>query len=194
MEWGSECGCGRCSKRSWGAWPGISACVRKCARVGPRRGAGKAELTGRSHGAARGSGHAGGTARCADEAGPRGRDRKGRTSEGNRCQQPGPTGQREGERERAGKETAADRWNPPVRRRGRATWLGRAGRLGCFGFFISLEFLIAFPFLFLYGFQLKLKPSFKFKLIQTCTAIQRIFKLSMMQHFMTHNVLAKINN
>jgi hypothetical protein len=34
-------------------WPGISACVRECARAGPRRGAGKAELIGRSHGAAR---------------------------------------------------------------------------------------------------------------------------------------------
>jgi hypothetical protein len=40
-------------------WPGISACVRKCARAGPRRGAGKAELTGGSHGAARGNGCAG---------------------------------------------------------------------------------------------------------------------------------------
>jgi hypothetical protein len=34
MEWGSECGCGRCSKRSWGAWAGdvagdlgVRACV-----------------------------------------------------------------------------------------------------------------------------------------------------------------------
>jgi hypothetical protein len=51
-------------------WPGILACVRECVRVGPRRGMGKAELTGRSHGAARGSGHTKGTARCADEAGP----------------------------------------------------------------------------------------------------------------------------
>jgi hypothetical protein len=31
---------------------------------------------------------------------------------------------RERERESEGKETATDRWNPPVRRRGRAAWLG----------------------------------------------------------------------
>jgi hypothetical protein len=54
-------------------------------------------------------------------------------------------------------------------------------------FSISLEFLIAFLFPSL-GFH------FKFKLIQTCATIQRIFKLSMLQHCMTHNVLAKINN
>jgi hypothetical protein len=51
-----------------------------------------------------------------------------------------------------------------------------------------------FSILFSLGFQFKFKPSFKFKLIQTCATIQRIFKLSMMQHFMTHNVLTKINN
>jgi hypothetical protein len=84
-------------------WPGTSVCARKCACVGPRRGAGKAELTGRSHCAARGRGCTEGMARCADKAGPRGRDRKGRASEGNRCRQPGPTGQREGERARGRK-------------------------------------------------------------------------------------------
>jgi hypothetical protein len=43
-------------------------------------------------------------------------------------------------------------------------------------------------------FNSKFKSGFKFKLIQTCATIQRIFKLGMMQHVMTHNVLAKINN
>jgi hypothetical protein len=40
---------------------------------------------------------------------------------------------REGERGRAVEGVAADRWNPPVRRRGRAGWLGQAGpaRLLC---------------------------------------------------------------
>jgi hypothetical protein len=42
-----------------------------------------------------------GAARCADETGPRGRDRKWHASEGNRCRQPSPTGWREGERARA---------------------------------------------------------------------------------------------
>jgi hypothetical protein len=80
--------------RGRATWSGISVCVRECARVGPRRGVGKVELTGRSHGAARGSGRAEGMARCDDKVGPRGRDKKGRASEGNQCQQPGPIGQR----------------------------------------------------------------------------------------------------
>jgi hypothetical protein len=50
MGRGSECGCGRCSKGSWGrgraTWSGIWTSVRECARAGPRRVAGKAELTG----------------------------------------------------------------------------------------------------------------------------------------------------
>jgi hypothetical protein len=85
---------------------------------------------------------------------------------------------------------------PPIRWRGRAR--GPAGLDGpvwvASVFSIFLKFLIAFLFLFLEGFQFKFKPSFKFKLIQTCATIQRIIMLSMMQHFMTHNVLAKINN
>jgi hypothetical protein len=32
----------------------------------------------------------------------------------------------ERERERAGKKATADRWGPPVRRHGRAAWLGQA--------------------------------------------------------------------
>jgi hypothetical protein len=69
-------------------WPGFSV----CARTGPRQFAGKAELTGRSHGAERGSGHAGETTHRADEAGPRGRDGKGRWGEGVWRRQTGPTG------------------------------------------------------------------------------------------------------
>jgi hypothetical protein len=67
-----------------------------------------------------------GTTRHADKAGPRGSEGKGRAGEGNWCRQSGPTGQRERGRERARRETAADRWNPPVTRRGRTAWLGRA--------------------------------------------------------------------
>jgi hypothetical protein len=47
--------------RAQAMWPGISACVRECVRAGPRRDVGKAELTGGSHGAARGNGRAGET-------------------------------------------------------------------------------------------------------------------------------------
>jgi hypothetical protein len=54
--------------------------------------------------------------------------------------------EREGARERG---TAADRRGPPVRRHGRATWLGLVGRLGCFLLFFSLDLLIPFLFLFL---------------------------------------------
>jgi hypothetical protein len=57
MRQGSECGCGRCSKMSWGAWAGDVAGdlgVRAQVRVfWSTAGAGKAELTGRSHGTAK---------------------------------------------------------------------------------------------------------------------------------------------
>jgi hypothetical protein len=78
----------------------------------------------------------------------------------------------------------------------RALWLAGpswAG-LGQNGFSFFLNFLIPFLFLFSRIFNSKFKLGFKFKLIQKCATIQRIFKLSMMQHVMTHNVLAKINN
>jgi hypothetical protein len=47
-----------------------------------------------------------------------GRGAHGRASDQQR--QPSPTGQREGEESARGKEIAADRWSPPVRRRRRA--------------------------------------------------------------------------
>jgi hypothetical protein len=54
---GTSAGAGSAQKgvglRGRATWPGISACVRECERASPRRGKGKAELTGRSHGAAR---------------------------------------------------------------------------------------------------------------------------------------------
>jgi hypothetical protein len=52
--------------RGQATWPGTSACVR----AGPRRFAGKAKLTVRSHYAARENGRAEGTARYADRLGP----------------------------------------------------------------------------------------------------------------------------
>jgi hypothetical protein len=45
---------------------------------------------------------------------------RGRADEGNRRQQTSLTGQREGERAWARTRAVADRWDPPVRRRGRA--------------------------------------------------------------------------
>jgi hypothetical protein len=73
-------------------------------------------------------------------------------------------------------ETAADRWSPPVRRRGHARgpagldWAGWAA----FDFSFFQGIFNAFSFYFLYGFQIKFKPSFKFTPIQTCASIQRI--------------------
>jgi hypothetical protein len=64
--------------RGQATWLGFSACVRS----GPRRFAGKAELTERSHVVERGSGCAGETTHRADETGPRGRDGKGACGRG----------------------------------------------------------------------------------------------------------------
>jgi hypothetical protein len=58
-----------------------------------------------------------------------------------------PLGSERGREHVRERGTTADRRGPPVRRRGRAAWLGLVGRLGCFFFFFSLDFLI--PFLFL---------------------------------------------
>jgi hypothetical protein len=136
--------------RGRATWPGISECVCGCARVGPRRGTGKAELTGQSLDAARGSGRAEGTARCADEVGPRGRDRKRARERG----QPVPTTQPHwAER---GRERESERGRKPPLTGGthfsggagtRPGW-AELGQLGCFGFFyfpgISNCFSISF--------------------------------------------------
>jgi hypothetical protein len=93
----------------------------------------------------------GGNGSATGELGPRGREGRGARGRRNRRRQPGPTGQREGERGRAGEGVAADRWIPHVRWHGRAStrpgW-AELGRLGCFAFSFFLNFLIAFPFLF----------------------------------------------
>jgi hypothetical protein len=58
MGRGSECG----FRARWGhgraTWLGIPANVRECARAGPRRVTGKAELIEESHGVEREEGHA----------------------------------------------------------------------------------------------------------------------------------------
>jgi hypothetical protein len=140
----------RAGVRGQATWPGISACVRECARAGPRRDARKAELTGGFHSTARGNGHAGETVQHADEAGPRGRE--GEVRAGNWLRQSGPTGQRERGRRHELRGNVANRWSPPVRRRRRVRVapLGWTGPVwAALGFSIFLEFLIAFLFLFL---------------------------------------------
>jgi hypothetical protein len=128
MRRGSECGRWRGSKRELG-------------RVGGHRGrefrstarAGRAELTGRVHGAEKGKRSARGNGSVPSKLGPRGREGRGVRGRINRRQQLGPTGQRARKRGRAGEGVAADRWIPPVRRRGRAgarpSW-AELGRLG----------------------------------------------------------------
>jgi hypothetical protein len=95
----------------------------------------------------------------------------GREREGIGADRPGPPGSgRERGRESARAQTraVAGRWGPPVRRRGRAR--GLTGPTGLKRLFFR-EFTIAFLFIFYRVFQFKFKPSFKFKLIQTCATI-----------------------
>jgi hypothetical protein len=65
----------------------------------------------------------------------------------------GPTGQRAREGGRARGRIAADKRGPPVRRRGRAAWLGLVGRLGCFPFFFFSGFTNSFSISFSIGFS-----------------------------------------
>jgi hypothetical protein len=80
-------------------------------------------------------------ARCLAKRAREAEREEGRVGDGNWRRQPNPTGQREGESGRAGKETTADRWSPPLRRHGRAAWLGRARPAG-------LLWLFLFPWIF----------------------------------------------
>jgi hypothetical protein len=101
------------------------------------------------------------------KTGSQSRERRGARGQRNRHRQLGPTGQREGERGRTGEGVAADRWNPPVRRRGRTSarpgWV-ELGRLGCFASFLFPEFPNCFSIFFSLGFSFQIQ--FKFQ-IQT---------------------------
>jgi hypothetical protein len=80
--------------RGQATWPRISACVR----AGPRRFAGKAELTGRSHGAARESGRTWKRLIALTIQAREAEIERGARATG--ADTLAPTGQREGERER----------------------------------------------------------------------------------------------
>jgi hypothetical protein len=118
--------------------------IRRCARVRTRwstASTGRAELTGRVHGTQREKRDARGNNSAPSEPGPRDRERRGA-----RVKKLAPTSRpqwTESERERArtGEKAAADRRDPPVRRRGRAAWLGRARPAGL---------LCVFPFLWIF--------------------------------------------
>jgi hypothetical protein len=74
--------------------------------------------------------------RLADRA--RETEREGALGEENWHRQAGPIGQRAREGGHARGRTAADRRGPPVRRRGRAAWLGRLGWFGLLSPFLFL--------------------------------------------------------
>jgi hypothetical protein len=108
--------------RGQATWPGILACMR----TGPRRFAGKAELTGRSHGLARAVERTSGRA---DKRGPRDSERSC-TRGGDRCRLVGPTGQQEGEGRARACADAGSRWqvgSTYQATRARAAWLGQIG-------------------------------------------------------------------
>ena len=126
-------GTGRAIRRGLGAWAGVVAekpgDVRECACAGPRRCAERAELTGLAHDAEREKGMRGGNGSALANWAHKTKREIERESE--RAKETGadrlaPLGS-ERERESARGRTAADKRCPPVRRRGRATWLGLVG-------------------------------------------------------------------
>jgi hypothetical protein len=128
MRRGVCAGHGRGSKKGAGRVGGRRGReTRRRARLRTRRSmaaAGKAELTRQAHGVEREKGTHGGNGSATGEPGSCVCERERETGEGNWRRQVGPTGQRASEGGRARGRTAADRRGRPVRRRGRAAWLG----------------------------------------------------------------------
>jgi hypothetical protein len=132
--------------RGQASWPRNPAtCVSAHALVHGRRGEGESDKAGPRRRERKGD--ARGQRLGTGEPGPQNRERE-RAGEVTGADRLGPLGN-ERERGLARARTVVDRRGPPVRRRGRAAWLGLVGRLGCFHFPFSLDFLIPFLFLFL---------------------------------------------
>jgi hypothetical protein len=149
MRRGSECGHMRGSKRELGC---RGQEFRRRARVRARwstAGAGRAKLTGEAHDVERerGRAHRAMARRLANRACEAERE-EGSAGEETSADSLAPLGsEREGE-ESAG-QSGADRRGTPVRG-GRRALLGPGGLVWAeMAFSISMEFLIAFPFLFL---------------------------------------------
>jgi hypothetical protein len=140
----------RLYKGSWARGRRRGREIRRCARVRTRRSTAsveKAKLIGRAHDAEREERGVRGNGSATGDSGPRDREREC-AGEGKLALTGWPhwaTSEGGSARERG---SVAERWGPPVRRRGCTAWLGLVGRLGCFIFFFSMDFLI--PFLFLY--------------------------------------------
>jgi hypothetical protein len=121
----------------------------------------------------------------------------GHTGEGDWHGHTGPTGQREWGKERAGEQTAADRWSPCVRRRGRARtaplgWTGSAWAESGFSFFS--EFIIVFIFISSRVFNSNSNQVSNSNQIKHLHQFKEYFGLNMMQQVMTHISFDKINN
>jgi hypothetical protein len=158
MRQGRESGCGRGSKESWvrGRSP------RRTRGRGSAAVAGKTELTRLSHCTARESEHTGErfvalTRRaCSTER------EWARAHEGNNADRSTPPVRGRGEGESARARVIADKWDPPVRRRGRAHVrfsLAGLGLMSRIPFLYFLRISNCFSFYFLYGFQIKFKPN-----------------------------------
>jgi hypothetical protein len=87
-------------------------------------------------------------------------ERVGARTRGKRCREIGPTAQREGGKERARTRAVADRWDPPVRRSGRACVLARLGwaEWAEIAFSFSRDFPNAFLFIFSMDFKSNSNP------------------------------------
>jgi hypothetical protein len=171
--------------------------IRRRARVRTRRSMAtvrKTELTRQAHDVERERGRAGATARHwrTGPAKQRERECAGEENCADRLAPLGSEQEREGAREGELPLTGGVRLSGGVGARAR----GQAGPSGPTGLFSPFLFLWIFliPFLFLFSigfFKSKFKLGFKFKLVQH---FKEYFKLSMMQHVMTHKVLTKIDN
>jgi hypothetical protein len=124
-----------------------SSDVRECARTAD---AGRVELTAEAHCTERENGCVGVTVQRLAVRAHEAEGERGARSEENGADTLAPLGsERERERESAGEGVSADRWNPPVRRRGRAgTRPGWAG-LDQNGFFLFPKFPNSFSISFL---------------------------------------------
>jgi hypothetical protein len=151
---GAQKGAGARGRASWLRIP--ASCASASALVhggrwegGVDRGGPRRRERGRAHG---------GNGWTTGKMGPQSRERRGARGQRNLRRQLGPTGHRAREREESAGQSGADRRGPPVRggRRASAGAPARARAAGLvwaeLAFSISLEFLIAFLFPFLYGF------------------------------------------
>jgi hypothetical protein len=119
-------------------WPRIPAtCASARSLVHGGRGEGEADREGPRRREREREGARGATVRRLAERACEAEREKVHGGEATGADKLAPLG-REREGDARGAETAADRWHPPVRRRGRTTWPGRAGPAGLLCLFLFL--------------------------------------------------------